>query len=336
MAKKYEYNLTYDGYKSIFDFPELNGKPIIRTPDNILTYGFLCLENFSYEFEFKPYNSKEFTSFEVSKLGGSGETARGDQWPCKLTREEADGIAENIIYATLKIDAEVSTNSENFIEHNPDYDEDDEELTDEEIESDIKEFFMESDDEDFEWLDDYLMDHECEYSGDIYEFAFREAVRQGKAGYIDEHSYEIELNDGDGCSTYLDETDDEDIKQLLIDNGACRSWEDFYDCQFAVETVEWTFLAFDTDFQEEVYEKYKEENNLTDEQVIAALREGDSDIAEIMYCLGIEEENGEITFANVYNRSGMGALNILRDLGYSPEFEGNSWTLETIGVYYIE
>ena len=121
--------------------------------------------------------------------------------------------------------------------------------SDTEIEQHIAELFSAYEDD--AALVEYLADHEDIYSDDIYDFAFREAIRQGVTEYIEEYAENFDLNDGDGYSTYLHETDDEEIQDLLMELGAFRSWDEYSDCKFAVETVNGSILAFDSDFQKE-------------------------------------------------------------------------------------
>ena len=53
------------------------------------------------------------------------------------------------------------------------------------------------------------------------------------------------------------ETDDEEMQEILMNHGAFKSWDDYEDCRFAMETVNGEILAFDSDFQQEVFKKYK-------------------------------------------------------------------------------
>ena len=92
-------------------------------------------------------------------------------------------------------------------------------------------FFPAEQREDIDEITEYLSAHEDLYSGDIFDFAFREAIRQGATEYIEENAENFDLNDGCGYSTYLQETDDEDVQDLLMELGAFRSWEEYCDCK---------------------------------------------------------------------------------------------------------
>ncbi len=214
---------------------------------------------------------------------------------------------------------------------------------DKDVEQSIKDILLECKD-DFSELDEYIKEHADEYEGNLEEFAFRTAVQLGNADYVEDHVSNIDLNDGDGCSTYLYETDDEGIQEILLRHGAFRSWDDYEDCRFAVETVNGDILAFDPDFQAEVYVKYKEKYGLTDEDVKKILagnsdeNEYERDVWEDLLAIGILDIDGEIVFNE---KDADGSLDgylikdILEELGWELEFEGESWKLETIGVFFI-
>lgn len=97
--------------------------------------------------------------------------------------------------------------------------EDKEDLDDNTIEAEIKRMIDESE-EDFSELDDYISSHEDSYSGDLADFAFRAAIQSGNTEYVDQHADDFDLNDGDGYSTFLYETDDEEMQNILMNHGA--------------------------------------------------------------------------------------------------------------------
>ncbi len=209
------------------------------------------------------------------------------------------------------------------------------------IEAKIKKLLKEAED-DFEEIEEYISDNEDVYSGELAEFAFRTAVQMGNTEYIECYIDEIDLNDEGGYSSYLYETDDEEIKELLMDHGAFKSWEDYEDCRFAMETVNGDILAFDSDFQKEVFEKYKEKYDLTEEKISAILsdedfeEELDRDVAEDLDTMCVSVEDGDFSFKSVPGEGGGYALKeLLEELGWDCDFEGDSWKLETIGVYFI-
>ena len=223
-----------------------------------------------------------------------------------------------------------------------------EQIRDAELESEIQ-TMLGTAGEDFSELEEYIEEHEDDYSGDLADYTFREAIRSGNREYVEAHAEDFDLNDGDGCSTYLYETDDEEMQELLMDCGAFRSWEDYEDCLFAVETVNWEILSFDPDFQKEAYEQYKEEFGLTDEQIMKILGQDDEDeedeteepetdryVEDDMEALGVSFEDGEPQFMDMISSGGSETKELLEELGWSCSFEGDSWKLETVGVYFID
>ena len=54
---------------------------------------------------------------------------------------------------------------------------------------------------------------------------------------MEEHAKEFELNDLGDYSTYLNESEDIEMQDILMSLGAFRSWEEYWDCRFALETV---------------------------------------------------------------------------------------------------
>lgn len=215
--------------------------------------------------------------------------------------------------------------------------------SDSEIESHIIKLFSSC--EDIDEITEYLSAHEDLYSGDIFDFAFREAIRQGATEYIEENAENFDLNDGCGYSTYLQETDDEDVQDLLMELGAFRSWEEYCDCKFAVETVNGSILAFDTDFQREAFAKYLEIYGITEDDVIAMFEdeekaelfdtEHDRYFFEEMEMLGVTVEGTVITFIDKVDSDGGMLRDLLEELGWDCSFEGERWKLETNGVYFI-
>lgn len=200
---------------------------------------------------------------------------------------------------------------------------------------------------DFSELEEYLETVKAFYSGDADELAFRVAVRCECYDYVEEHIEDIELNDEEGFSTYLYETENSDILQLLMEHGAFRSWEDYGGCRFAMETVNGTILACDPDFLIEVLEKYLEDIGLTAEKA-AAMLEKDYDPEEddpvdarelrsALDSLHCRVKRGRLLPGDpIGDDCGWELKELIEDLGWDMEFEGDSWTLETLGVYFVE
>ena len=221
-------------------------------------------------------------------------------------------------------------------------------LMNEKLESSVAELLRKAND-DFSELDDYLSEHEDEYDGDLWDFAFREAIRQGNFAYVEANIEDVELNDEMGLSTYLNETDDACMRELLFDNGARASMEDYADYSFATDTVNWSIISFDPDLQQEAFEKYLEVHGLTEEDAIRFLEEGIDEAQEAkeeeeeysfeddMATLGVEAEDGQISFRDMsWADGGDAAKELLEALGWDCQFEGQRWKLETLGVYFIE
>ena len=137
MQEIYEYTAEYtcDECTEI-EVPALEGRPQTGSLDTFICEDdVLDIMHFSFGTEFEPYDSEVFTTLSVRKTGGTGETARGDEYYEQLTREEADFIVKYVLEQTLGIkDAAVTTNSDDFIEENEDFDEEDEDYEDDEEE----------------------------------------------------------------------------------------------------------------------------------------------------------------------------------------------------------
>lgn len=188
------------------------------------------------------------------------------------------------------------------------------------------------------------------FEGDIYEYVFRQAVILGALHYVDAHTSDVDLNDDDwdGHSTYLDETNDQEMIKILLDSGAMRAWEDFNDFPFAAETINGYILAFNRDFQEDVLGKYLETRGLTQDQLIEIMDNYDEDDEDSLpedfefwteddfAAMGIYVEDGCIVFKDMVDENYFETLFLLEELGYERSFEGESWKLETNGVFYIE
>ena len=204
------------------------------------------------------------------------------------------------------------------------------------IESEVDRMLEELED-DFTELEDFISEHKDEYSDDLADYAFRTAIQNGNRKYVDQYADDFDLNDsGDGYSTYIYETDDEDMRELLMDHGAFKSLDDYSECRFAMETMNGEILAFDEDFQREVFEKFKEENDLTDEKVIEMLTEDEGDFVNELECIGVTVKNGEISFEDKCCEDGCDLRDLLESLGWECDFEGDSWKFETLGVYFIK
>lgn len=185
----------------------------------------------------------------------------------------------------------------------------------------------------------------------IDKYAFGKAVELGCLTYVDDHAEDsnVELNDPDeGYCTWLYSTDNQEIIQCLRDHGAWRQWDDFRSDEFlfAYETNCGYILALDDDFQKEVLKAYLDQNGLTEQDIIDFFEAGDGyeapedadyDLEEDLSALGVTFDDGKITFFFPDDEwAGRAFCDVMESLGWDTEFEGDSWKLETIGVYYIE
>ena len=219
--------------------------------------------------------------------------------------------------------------------------ENEDELDDKTIEPEIERMLEESDD-DFSKLDEFVSKHKDSYARDLADFAFRAAIQSGNIKYVDHHAADFNLNDGDGYSTYLDEADDKEMQEVLMDHGALRSWDDYEDCRFAMETVNGEIIAFDSDFQQEVFRKYKRKYKLSNARICEIISEGfsddesDRDVESDLETMGISVDDEEFSFDTECADNGYELMELLKDLGWDCEFEGNAWSLQPTGVYFIK
>lgn len=217
-----------------------------------------------------------------------------------------------------------------------------------EIEKQIAELFGAYEDD--ETITEFLEENEDDYEDDIYDFAFREAIRQGVTEYIENHVDDFDLMDNGDSSSYLDETEDEDIQDLLMSYGAYRSFDDYTDYKFAAETVNNTVLSFEADFQKEVFEKYLAQYGISQEELIEMFSDEDK-VEEFedeheryfeddMAAMGVKVEADEIKFLDKTdwdnNDNGIELYELIEELGWECDFEGESWKFETTGVYFIK
>jgi len=208
-------------------------------------------------------------------------------------------------------------------------------------------------DNDCETAEQIVADNEDDYEGDIAEAAFRIAVQQACYDYVSDHYEDVELNDIDGCwSSYLHETEDESIIDLLTSVGAYRDWDEFCDYKFAVETVNNTVLAFDEEFHKEIWDKVVSILGLTEAQIAKKLESGEAEeyelpdeisgmdtgtLQELCDVLLVTAE-GDTLSLDEYSgdECGWQLRELVESLGWDCAFEGESWKFETNGVYYLK
>lgn len=210
----------------------------------------------------------------------------------------------------------------------------------EKLEQIVRDMLIASPD-DFDDLDEFVEEHEDDHPNGLADYVFRLAIQMGNVSYVEEHAENFDLNDGDGYSTYLYETEDDEMQETLMNLGAFRSWDEYDDCRFAMETVNGEILAFDSDFQRAAFEKYKNDFGFSVERLCELLADGGyddesgRDIEADLSALGVSLEDDGVSFAEKYGDDGYELMELLEELGWDCSFEGDSWKLETIGVYFI-
>lgn len=228
-----------------------------------------------------------------------------------------------------------------------------EKLSDSRIENAVNRFFDGEPDCDeveevFEPLDFYFRKkYSRQYSGDLEIFSFVSALRHNNYSYVYEHVSYIDINDKGSYSSYLYETTDNDIKDLLFEYGAIRNEDDYCDekYKFVYDNDADEVLVFNEDFQKKVYNKYKKVHKLNDKLISRILEaEGDMDDEDddddIDYCtiydeldtLGISSDDGEIVFGDANGDP----RDILEELGWECDFEGETNHFGSYGVYFIK
>ena len=204
--------------------------------------------------------------------------------------------------------------------------------------------------EDLDDIEEYIIDMEDSYKGDLEKFTFREAVRCGATHYVEDQAESIDLNDmeGGGYSSYLYENKNPEMQKILMRHGAFKSWDDYGNCRFACETVNDGILAYDGSFQEEVFEKYLEKHGLTREKIIQIMGDDDDeeedsskisrwDYEEDLGNMGVRVSGGGIDFYGMAGEEGgRAAMELVESLGWDCEFEGDDWHFNMCGVYFIK
>lgn len=207
--------------------------------------------------------------------------------------------------------------------------------------------------EDIERVEELVNEYENEIEDEnLGQKALELAVESGCTDYVEEHIEDFDTWD---MGYLLDLTEDPSMIEVLNDHGIYHEWEYYDGSRFALETVNGTVLSFDPDFHKEVWVKYMEEHNLSDESVVALLNKlstgedlNDEEEELEMVCdllkvsvsdngtlqLGEYGWSGEVE--SECGASGFDLVELLENLGYDIKFVGERWKLETNGVYYIE
>lgn len=190
-------------------------------------------------------------------------------------------------------------------------------------------------------LDTFVEEHEDFYSGYLYEYAFEQAVIYGLYSYVDEHAYDVDLNDGDdGECRHFANTDDPEMIEILKDNGAMWSYEDYADeHRLVIDSGEWEILSFKESLQKQVFEEYLMVREYSERDIINILRVRDKEkyktVLEELEMMGIDIIKDEICFLNMEGKGGGDLMDLVEELGYTFEFDGTENKMFTEGIYYI-
>ncbi len=195
------------------------------------------------------------------------------------------------------------------------------------------------------WIETWCDDMDDEST--LVEAAFREAVRCGNREYIEEHIDDIDLNDNIDSSSYLDDAEDPEIEALLLDYGAFRSMDNYYDCTFAVTAWDNRIVSFDSSFQAEVYEAYKAKYQLTDEALAQFVSpthdDGDcsgasmpANVQQDLCCMGVTFQNGFPVLDQPNERLGAALVELVKRLGWEVTYEGPANRFASSGAYFIK
>lgn len=222
--------------------------------------------------------------------------------------------------------------------------------TDEEIEAFLEEALSA---DDVVLAEEIVDGQEDNYSGDLADTAFCIAIRVGCKAYVQDHCDDVELNREDGWSSpYLDETDDKDMRDLLISCGARVNWMEYDGYSLAIETVNYSVLSFTESFQDAVFQKLLSVLSLTSTQLAEILADekalenyqmpsvlDEFSLEEVCEALQIELDEGDVSlssFGYMDSDDGSNVKDIVEALGWQFDFEGQEWGLGASGVYYIE
>lgn len=196
-------------------------------------------------------------------------------------------------------------------------------------------------------VEEYADDWEGDDDLDIT--ALESAVELGCTDYVEAHVEDFDLYE----LGYLHSlTTDPSMHETLADQGICRETEDFFGFRFAMESVNGTVLSFDPEFQQECWDRFREMHPCNDEDLLRILQmleeEGlesveledeEYEIAQACTLLNVCEEDGEIvlkSFDDTMGEEYWDLPELIDSLGFDTHFEGDSWKMETNGVYYIE
>jgi hypothetical protein len=130
----------------------------------------------------------------------------------------------------------------------------------------------------------------------------------------------------------IEEADERDAASFpdLLDNHRCD--------RFAVETLDWEILNFDTALQQEAVARLLERHGKTPADAVHALShpaDGDAALVQKLTSLGVSHLQGGLVAHDLSGMRSYDLNDLLAELGWEVEFEGESGKFETAGVYFI-
>ena len=235
----------------------------------------------------------------------------------------------------------------------PTYVDNDDEATDE-VECEADDEFDDEDEEKDE-LTQFIEEHEDECEFDLADYVFRQAIRTGNQEYVSDHAGDFNLSDCDVQDSYLLETEDEEMRDILISAGeddsalAFEIEENAEDYRFLMNTVNGEILQLSDDLQWDAYEACKEKYGYTDDDILRIIRSQgrrfgiewipDSDpnheILNDLLALGATFEDDELSFDTP--PQGGEFTRVLGNLGFSCDaIESSSPYGDAWGYCFIE
>lgn len=167
---------------------------------------------------------------------------------------------------------------------------------------------------------------------------FAIAIQNNAYNYISDNMDDIDLfND-----RWTSETDDEDMIDYLMENGATRDPDYYSDCAFAYCIDSDCLIAFNDDFRKKAIEKYISKLNISKDMLAKYLDEesdeeydGERDLEDDASALGFCVVDGKIEICES-DEAGSYIMDLLEWLEYYCTFQGSSWKLGASGYYFID
>lgn len=171
------------------------------------------------------------------------------------------------------------------------------------------------------------------YEGDLKEFAFRIAVREGVYFYLVRYYRDVKMNDIKDCwSSYLSETEDAKIIDYLEKMGALRFPDEYSDCKLAIEDMKDNVIVFKPDFYREIWNKFVSFSGLTEDRIAEMLNNDEAceyefgeemnylTLEDVCYNLQVSTEGNTIVLnEGDWEDHGYGIAEIAEALGWKVE-----------------